>query len=164
MSATLLDAIASGVADVVKAAAITVDGRALKVYDHEPVSADSLPVFYLDGPSDIEMIVEGVDGVQSELGHMDWEIAFEFVLHVRADEPSEGSRNSRAVMGQIIEALNNNTADGGLPERLALSSTAQLGLGIASASIEHDDTAAQTRVTTYRGRLVARAITATATP
>lgn len=162
MSATLLQDVAEAVIATIDAESITVDGRTLKTYSHEPKDADYLPAFWLDGPNDIRMLIDELDGpAGSQLGAMDWQLEYEFTLHVRADTPGQGAADARAVMGQIIEALNNDASNSASAARAALTTKAQLGAGITSAALSHDDTVAQTRVTTYRGRLIALSLTAT---
>ena len=121
MSATVIGSIATAVADVITEAAVTRHGQPLKVYSYAPRDLDTLPAFTVYGPT--AMRRRGAEEPESELGSYDWLISFELRLYVALDDPETAWGDVRAMVGQIIAALDADSQLGGL----ALDSVVESG-------------------------------------
>lgn len=114
MSSTKLGQVAAGAASVIEAAAITSRGNALKVYDYEPRDLDVLPAVTIDGPTDFTR--RGVDEPESQLGSFDWRLTYTLRIYVAADDPKVASDDSRAILGQVIAAIDADQSLAGTAE------------------------------------------------
>ena len=103
MSATKLTALADGIKTAIDAAAITLDGNDLLVYTYEPKELDQLPAVTIDGPTAIRRVEPGEP--ESQLGSLDWHVQFTMRIYIANDNPADAAANSRAVLGQVIAAI-----------------------------------------------------------
>lgn len=111
MAAPDLNAIASAAAAVITAASITLNGRALKVYDHEPRDLDSLPAAWVRGP--IEFARTDPDDLERELGREDWDLSYEVFVMVPMDAPEAGQDNANTILGAVLYAFDGDPTLGG---------------------------------------------------
>lgn len=89
-------------AAVVTAQAITLDGRALKVYPTEPRVFDTLPALSIRLDT---FNRRGIDDGDLELGVVMWDLTFEVVVEVPMPEADQGQRDMHAVLAQVIDAF-----------------------------------------------------------
>jgi hypothetical protein len=125
VSATLLIDVAAAIASAIEAAGISYNGNDLKVYDYEPRDVDTRPAVSVDGPTAI--VRREPEQPESQLGSNDWHLAFTLRIYTHLDDPEEGARESRAILGQVIAAIDADETLGG---------TADLGAAIANATRE----------------------------
>lgn len=125
MSATLLIDVASAIASAIDAADISYNGNDLKIYDYEPRDLDTLPAVTVDGPTAIQR--HEPEQPESQLGSDDWHMAFTLRIYTHLDDPRDGARESRAILGQVIAAIDADETLGG---------SADLGASIANATRE----------------------------
>jgi hypothetical protein len=129
MSATLFTDMATAIASAVHAAGIAYDGNPLKVYDYEPKDLDTLPAVTVGGPT--AMSRPEPEARQSQLGSDDWHITYTLRIFTKLDDPEDFARESRAILGQVIAAIDADETLGG---------TADLGAAIANGFREfHTD-------------------------
>lgn len=114
MSATKLDQVAVAVGAAITAAAITLDGNALKVYDAEPRDLDTLPAVTVNGPTAFRRTEP--DEPESQLGSDDWILTYTVTIYCPLDDPARSQRGMRAVLGQVIAALDDDRQLGGAVE------------------------------------------------
>lgn len=103
MSATLLSTIATNAAAAITTAAITRNGNALKVYSYDPRDMDTLPAVTIDGP--YQFTRTPPEDRESQLGSNDWHLTYMLRIYVARDDPSTGSTDMRAILGQVIAAI-----------------------------------------------------------
>jgi hypothetical protein len=152
MSATLLDSLATSAKVAIDAAAITVRDADLIVYSFEPVEVANLPAVTIVGPVAIEMRHDQ-DQPNSQLGSRDWIVDYQITIRVRMDTPSNGQEDLRAVLGQVIDAINQDDP--------TLTGSALLGAAITDGELDLEEEVAQTRAATFTATLRCWAQTAT---
>lgn len=111
MSATKFGLLATAAASAITAAAITSQGNALKVYAYAPRDVDSLPAVTIDGPTAFTRT--DPDEPESQLGSYDWRMSFELTLYVGLDDPEQATVDARAILGQLIAAIDADSNLGG---------------------------------------------------
>lgn len=114
MSATKLGLLATAAKTAIDAAAIVSLGNALKVYTYEPRDLDSLPALTIDGPTDFNRTEP--DEPESQLGSNDWRLTYLVRIYVACDDPETASTESRAILGQVIAAIDADRTLGGEAE------------------------------------------------
>ncbi|MBA3689783.1 MAG: hypothetical protein H0W82_00020 [Actinobacteria bacterium] len=125
MSATLLIDVATAIKAAIDYAAITYSGNALLVYDYEPRDLDSRPAVTVDGPTAITR--REPDFGESQLGSDDWHLTYTLRIYTDLDDPEGAARQSRAILGQVIAAIDADETLGGI---------ADLGAAFAHATRE----------------------------
>lgn len=111
MSATKIGALATAIAAAVEDAGITSMGNALKVYDYEPRDLDAQPAVTVTGPASIRRVEP--DEAESQLGSFDWRMTFVLRIYVPQDDPQTSEYQMRAVLGQVIAAIDADRSLGG---------------------------------------------------
>lgn len=111
MSATKLGLLATAAKTAIDAAAIVSLGNALKVYTYEPRDLDSLPALTIDGPTDFAR--SEPDEPESQLGSNDWRLTYLVRIYVPLGDPETASDESRAILGQVIAAIDADRTLGG---------------------------------------------------
>lgn len=125
MSATKLGLVAAAIKTAIDAAAITSRGNALVVYVYEPRDLDTLPAVTIEGP--VEMRRSEPDEGESQLGSDDWRMAFTVRLYVNAEDRETAATDSRALLGQVIAAIDADRDLGGEAEIDSSLSRGELG-------------------------------------
>ncbi len=125
MSATKLGAVATAIKTAIDAAAITSRSNALLVYDYEPRDLDTLPAVTIEGPSSFERTPP--DEPESQLGSYDWRLSYTVRIYVAADDPEQAADDSRAILGQVIAAVDADRDLGGEAEIDSSLSRGELG-------------------------------------
>lgn len=121
MSATIIGDVVAGAVAAIAAADITSRGNDLKIYDHEPRDLDTLPALTIEGPVRFRRV--DPDEAESQLGSRDWHLGFTARLYVAFDSPSMGALDARALLGQVIAAIDADETLGGV----ALSAVIESG-------------------------------------
>lgn len=126
MSATKIGLIAAGAATTIEDAAITSQGNDLKVYAYEPRDLDSLPAVTIDGPVSFRRV--DPDDAESQLGSNDWHLTYTLRVYVAFDDPETATAAVRAVLGQVIAAIDADRSLDGSAEIDAVLSSGELGM------------------------------------
>ena len=111
MSSIAIQAVVDGAAVAIAAAAITSHGRELKIYDHEARDLDTLPALTIDGPTTFRRTQP--DEAESQLGAYDWFLTFTLRIYVALDDPQTATHDARAILGQVMAALDADRGLGG---------------------------------------------------
>lgn len=138
MAAPGLNAIATAAAATITAASITLNGRALKVYDHEPREFDTLPAALVRGP--LEFRRTDPDESERELGREDWDLTYEVIVAVPMPAPEQGQDNANTILEDLIYAFDGDPTLGGT------SGVTEAKLADGDRSYLEDDTANQQAV------------------
>lgn len=126
MSATKLAALAAGIKTAIDAAAIGLDGNPLRVYTYEGRGHDSLPAVTIDGPTAFQR--RGADDPDSQLGAMDWRAQFTLRIYTPLDDPEKAAADSRAVLGQVVAAIDADPSLNGAAEIDAVIANGEMNL------------------------------------
>lgn len=110
-AATVMQDVAAGAAAAISAAAITSQGNALKVYDHEPRDLDTLPAVTIDGPTSFRRVAP--EESESQLGATDWHLGYTLRVYIADDDPSTATGEIRTVVGQVVAAIDADETLGG---------------------------------------------------
>lgn len=100
MSTTLHTTALTGMASGMAAALTTIPG--LKVYGYETRAIDSLPAVMV-GTMDVDRTPP--DGIESELGSVDWQVTTKTRLYVQCDDPETAYLETRRLIPLVVAAL-----------------------------------------------------------
>ena len=120
MSATVLNNIAAGIAAVLD----TIPDLAI-VYAYEPIDLDQRPAATVDGPTEITR--SEPDSPESQLGAYDWRTTWTLRIYVDVQEAGADFETIRALLGQVVAAIDANPTLGG---------TAQLGASVTRSAVD----------------------------
>lgn len=86
--------------------AITVDGVAIKTYDHEPTDLDRTPAITLF-PPDIERNPPDVAD-EAPMGYNGWKLEWKLRIYVKLDNAKRAQDQLKAIVGDVIKAIDAN--------------------------------------------------------
>lgn len=90
--------------------AITVDGAAIKVYDHEPMGLDRLPAITLFPPDVDRAAIDQPD--IAPMGQYGWVLHWKLRIYVRLDNAKRAQDQLKAILGDVIRTVDlNQTAN-----------------------------------------------------
>ena len=106
--------IAEAIVAALAAVNISLDGNALKVYDHEPRDLDTLPAVTLEGPTTFRR--PSAEEPQSQLGSYDWYLSWAVRIYVAFEDPAKAAYDTRYLLAQVFDALDADRSLSGTAE------------------------------------------------
>lgn len=141
-AATKLGNLATAIKAAIDDAGIESHGNDLLVYKYEGRELDSLPAVTISGP--VSIIRTEPDEAESQLGSDDWRMTFVLRIYVAQDDPETAEDDMRAILGQVIAAIDADRTLGG---------EAEIDASLTNGDVSPAETASERQLLVFTGDL-----------